>query len=177
MIGLLDKIANGAGGTVRIVGQIAAWSGLALVLLVALNVLFRYFFSFGSVALQEGEWHLMAVGALFGMSYGLNQGGEVRVDIFYARMPRGLQAFVDLISHIALGSVAVIIGWLAIAYVKSSYAIGEGSPDPGGLPYRYILKAAIPAAFALLSLQALAMTAESLARLLRLFSGHEAHQK
>jgi len=177
MIGVLDKIANGAGGTVRIIGQIAAWSGLALVLLVALNVLFRYFFAFGSVALQEGEWHLMAVGALFGMSYGLNQGGEVRVDIFYARMPRGLQALIDLISHVALGAVAVIIAWLALNYVKSSYAIGEGSPDPGGLPYRYLLKAAIPAAFVLLFLQALAMTAESLARLLRLFSRHEAQQK
>lgn len=177
MIGLLDKIANGAAGTVRLIGQITAWSGLALVLLVALNVLFRYFFAFGSVALQEGEWHLMAVGALFGMSYGLNQGGEVRVDIFYARMSRGMQAFVDLVSHAALGTVALIIAWLAIAYVKGSYAIGEGSPDPGGLPYRYLLKAAIPAAFALLVVQALAMTTESLARLIRLFARHEAPRK
>ena len=166
MTGLLHKIAGGAGGTVRIIGQIAAWSGLALVLLVALNVLFRYFFSFGSVALQEGEWHLMAVGALFGMSYGLNQGGEVRVDIFYAKMAPGMQALIDLVSNITLGAIAVIIGWLSIAYVQSSYAIGEGSPHPGGLPYRYILKAAIPAAFALLALQAVAMTAESLARLI-----------
>ncbi|MEZ5686850.1 MAG: TRAP transporter small permease subunit [Paracoccaceae bacterium] len=166
MTGLLHKIASGAGGTVRITGQIAAWTGLALVILVALNVLFRYFFSFGSVALQEGEWHLMAVGALFGMSYGLNQGGEVRVDIFYAQMPRGMQAFIDLVSNLALGTIAVIVGWLSLSYVQSSYAISEGSPDPGGLPYRYILKAAIPAAFALLALQAVAMTAESLARLI-----------
>ncbi|KEO54081.1 TRAP transporter small permease subunit [Thioclava pacifica] len=166
MTGLLHKIADGAGGAVRVIGQIAAWSGLALVLLVALNVLFRYFFSFGSVALQEGEWHLMAVGALFGMSYGLNQGGEVRVDIFYAKMPPGMQALIDLVANVTLGAIAVIIGWLSIAYVQSSYAIGEGSPDPGGLPYRYILKAAIPAAFALLALQAVAMTAESLARLI-----------
>ncbi|MDD8022559.1 MAG: TRAP transporter small permease subunit [Paracoccaceae bacterium] len=168
MTGLLDKIANGAASTVRTTGQIAAWSGLALVLLVALNVLLRYFFALGSVALQEAEWHLMAVGALFGMAYGLNQGGEVRVDIFYARMSRGTQTIVDVISHATLGAIALIIGWLSIAYVQSSYAIGEGSPDPGGLPYRYLLKAAIPAAFALLALQSLAMTAESLARLLRL---------
>lgn len=177
MIGLLDKIANGAGGTVRVIGQVAAWSGLALVLLVALNVLFRYFFSFGSVALQEGEWHLMAIGALFGMSYGLNQGGEVRVDIFYTRMPRAVQAMIDLFANVALGAVALIIAWLALSYVKSSYAIGEGSPDPGGLSYRYLLKAAIPAAFALLFVQALAMTAESLARLLRLFVRQEAQHK
>ncbi len=34
--------------------------------------------------------------------------------------------------------------------------IGEGSPDPGGLPYRFLLRAFIPLGFALLALQAAA---------------------
>ncbi|WP_404326753.1 hypothetical protein [Cobetia sp. UIB-001] len=32
----------------------------------------------------------------------------------------------------------------------------EGSPDPGGLPYRYLLKAFIPLGFAALALQGVA---------------------
>lgn len=150
-------VTNGASGLVRVTGHVAAWSGLALVLLVAFNVLARYLFSFGTVALQEAEWHLMAVGALFGMAYGLNQGGEVRVDIFYAKMPARTQQWIDLVAAVALCAVALIIAWLSIAYVQSSYAIGEGSPDPGGLGYRYLLKAAIPVAFLLLAIQALAL--------------------
>ncbi|SFJ11541.1 TRAP transporter small permease subunit [Celeribacter neptunius] len=167
MISLIEKLSNGAQGTVRVIGQISAWTGLALVLLVAFNVLSRYLISFGTVALQEAEWHLMAVGALFGMSYGLNQGGEVRVDIFYARMSPRLQAFVDLIANLLMTSVALIIAWLSIAYVQSSYAINEGSPDPGGLGYRYLLKGTMPVAFAVLALQCLAMTGHSLLTLLR----------
>ncbi|KGB82666.1 MAG: TRAP transporter small permease subunit [Pseudomonadota bacterium] len=167
MIPVIEKIANGASGIVRHIGQIAAWSGLALVLLVAFNVLSRYLFSYGTVALQEAEWHLMAVGALFGMSYGLNQGAEVRVDILYARMPARLQALINLISALLMCAVALIITWLCIAYVQSSYAINEGSPDPGGLGYRYVLKAAMPVAFAVLAIQAVAMTGESLLALLR----------
>lgn len=89
---VIAKLTDGAHGIVRVVGEVAAWSGLALVLLVAFNVLSRYLFSYGSVALQEAEWHLMAVAALFGMSYGLNQGGEVRVDIAYAKFPPRVQA-------------------------------------------------------------------------------------
>lgn len=162
----VKSVTDGASGLVRVIGNIAAWSALALVLVVAFNVLARYSFSFGTVALQEAEWHIMAVSALFGMSYGLNQGGEVRVDIFYGTMRPRTQALVDLVSNIALGVVALIIGWLCIAYVQSSYAINEGSPDPGGLGYRYLLKATMPLAFALLAVQAVAMIGHAILKLM-----------
>lgn len=162
MRAVLTKVANGAERTVRLIGQTAAWSGLALVLLVAFNVLARYLFSYGTVALQEAEWHLMAVAALFGISYGLNQGAEVRVDVLYEHMGWRQKAAVDLVANLCLLGVALIVAWLCLGYVQSSYAIAEGSPDPGGLPYRYLLKAALPISFAVLALQALAMTCRSL---------------
>ncbi|PWR03008.1 C4-dicarboxylate ABC transporter permease [Meridianimarinicoccus roseus] len=165
MIPLVTRIADGASATVRIIGHVAAWSGLALVLLVAFNVIARYFFGFGTVALQELEWHVMAVSALFGMSYGLNQGGEVRVDVLYSAFPPRVRAMIDLAAHFALCAVALVIAYLCIAYVEASYSIDEGSPDPGGLGYRYVLKAALPAAFALLALQALAMVLHGALRL------------
>jgi TRAP-type mannitol/chloroaromatic compound transport system permease small subunit len=165
--GFFDKLADGASGTVRVIGHVTAWSALALVLLVAFNVLARYLFGVGSVALQEGEWHLMMISALFGMSYGLNQAGEVRVDVLYGRMPARVKTVIDLVSHVALFVVALIIARLSLAYVQSSYAIGEGSPDPGGLGSRYLLKAVIPVAFVLLALQAFAMTLHAATRLRR----------
>lgn len=167
MSGLIEKMAEGASGLVRHTGQIAAWSALALVVVVAFNVLSRYLFSFGTVALQEAEWHIMAVAALFGMSYGLNMGEEVRVDIFYGGMSRRLQALVDLLSNTLLCVVALIIAYLCIGYVQSSYGINEGSPDPGGLGYRYLLKATMPMAFLLLAIQALAMTGDAALKILQ----------
>ena len=161
----INSVARGASTLVRHIGQISAWLGLALVLVVSFNVLGRYLAGIGSVALQETEWHLMAAAALMGMSYGLNQGGEVRVDIFYDKMSPRLQALVDLISALLLCAVALIIAWLSIAYVQSSYSIGEGSPDPGGLPHRFALKAVMPVAFGLLALQAFVMFAAALSHL------------
>ncbi|KIN71007.1 C4-dicarboxylate transporter family protein, DctQ subunit [Sulfitobacter guttiformis KCTC 32187] len=151
----------------RIIGQLSAWLGLALVMVVSFNVLGRYLAGIGSVALQETEWHLMAAGALLGMSYGLNQGGEVRVDIFYEKMSVRVQAFVDVVSTLLLLVVALVIAWLSIDYVQNSYSINEGSPDPGGLGYRYLLKAVLPVAFILLGLQAFAMFAHALTNLIR----------
>lgn len=166
MLKFLEKVSDGASSAVRVIGSIAAWTGLALVLLVAFNVLARYLFSYSTVGLQEAEWHLMAVAALFGMSYGLNQGGEVRVDIFYTRFSRKAKLVVDALGNTALCLVSIYITYLSLNYVASSYAIMEGSPDPGGLPMRYLLKAIIPAAFVLLALQALAASLRAVTELL-----------
>ena len=40
-------------------------------------------------------------------------------------------------------------------WVAKAYLMGEKSPDPGGLPARWLLKAAVPAGFGLLLLQGL----------------------
>lgn len=139
---------------VAAIGTVTAWTGLVLVLLVSFNVIARYFFSFGTVALQELEWHLMAVLALIGMSYTANQGEAVRVDMLYERYGPRLRAFVDLVAALLMGAIAVIFVKLSIPYVEQSQSLGEGSPDPGGLPHRFLLKAIIPFGFALLALQA-----------------------
>lgn len=164
MISLVEKTANGTARVVRIVGQTSAWLGLALVLLVATNVLSRYALGISSVATQEAEWHLMAIGALLGMSYGLNHGGEVRVDVLFDRFSTEWKATIDIVAALMLMLASIFIVWLSIAYVQQSYSIGEISPDPGGLRYRFLLKAVIPFAFALLALQALSMMLESSVR-------------
>jgi TRAP-type mannitol/chloroaromatic compound transport system permease small subunit len=164
MTAILEMAANGTARVVRIVGQMAAWLGLALVLLVAFNVLSRYALGISSVATQEAEWHLMAAGALLGMSYGLNQGGEVRVDVLYDKFSPELKATIDIIAAAMLMLASIFIVWLSISYVNQSYSIGEISPDPGGLRYRFLLKALIPIAFVLLALQALSMMLEGIVR-------------
>jgi TRAP-type mannitol/chloroaromatic compound transport system permease small subunit len=162
----LIRIANQAERLVRLVGHVAAWSALLLVLLVAGNVLGRYLLGIGSVAAQELEWHVMAFGALFGMAYGINQGAEVRVDVLYERFGPRTRLIVDLIGTLGLLVVSLALAWFAIGYVMQSYAMNEGSPDPGGLSQRYLLKGLLPAAFLLLAIQAAGMTLVNIARLI-----------
>ena len=44
-----------------------------------------------------------------------------------------------------------------------SFLIGETSPDPGGLPYRFILKSAIPIGFLLVLIQGVSLAFTSFA--------------
>jgi len=143
-------------------GVVAAWSGLALVMIVSGNVLLRYVFNTGSIAMQEMEWHLVSPIALFGMAYGMRHGGHVRVDFLYDRLGPRAQAAVNLLSALLMLGMGIAMIVFAVPYVDQSYAMGEGSADPGGLPYRWVLKAFIPLGFGLLAVQALAETGRSL---------------
>ena len=51
-------------------------------------------------------------------------------------------------------------------FVYDAFIYQEGSPDPGGLPYRFLLKASIPIGFSLLMLQGIAEILRNLLYLL-----------
>jgi TRAP-type mannitol/chloroaromatic compound transport system permease small subunit len=53
-------------------------------------------------------------------------------------------------------------------FVYRAWVIGEGSPDPGGIPYRFIVKGLIPAGFGLLLLQGISMGVHSLLQILNI---------
>jgi TRAP-type mannitol/chloroaromatic compound transport system permease small subunit len=160
--GLSRSVRGGIERLIDIVGECTAWIALVIVVLMAVNVLLRYAFSIGSVWAQELEWHLLAPLILFGMSYTLRHGEHVRVDIVYGRFPERAKRVVDLVSALLTIALSILVIWFSLNYVHQAYVIDEGSPDPGGLPHRYLLKLLIPIGFALLLLQAIASALLSL---------------
>ena len=150
---------------ILLLGWVARAAVLALVLLVAANVLLRYAFSWSPVGLQELEWHLVSPIALLGMAYAVHHRADVRVDFLYDRFGPGMRGAVDVLSGLLTFAVGVAIAWLAVPYVMQAYDIGERSPDPGGLPWRFLLKAFIPLGFSLLAVQGLIDTLRAAATL------------
>lgn len=148
-----------------VVGECVSWIALVIVVLMATNVLLRYLFSTGTVWAQELEWHLLVPLILFGMSYALRHGEHVRVDIVYGRFSARAKLVVDLISALLTFAISILVIWFSVKYVQQAYVIDEGSPDPGGIPHRYLIKALIPIGFALLLAQSLAVAAACLDKL------------
>jgi TRAP-type mannitol/chloroaromatic compound transport system permease small subunit len=157
MIRATDRVADALEGAVEWVGRLAAVALIALVLVMAGNVLLRYGFATGSVWAQELEWHLMSPIALLGAAWALKHGEHVRVDVLYSRMSPRWQDRIEWLSCLLGLLVSLYVVWLSWRYVGQSWAQGEGSANPGGIPARYILKGFIPAGFALLALQFLAI--------------------
>jgi TRAP-type mannitol/chloroaromatic compound transport system permease small subunit len=155
---LAERLADAIEAVVDVFGRLAAFVGVALVLLVAGNVFARYFFRTGTIWLQELEWHLIAPIALIGMSYTLLKGEQVRVDFLYEQMPLALRRVIEIATGILTIIFAIIVVKLSLPFVEQAWRMGEGSPNPGGMPHRAVLKALIPFGFALLALQGLAHT-------------------
>lgn len=161
----LDTLASVIDRLNEWVGRFTAWLVVALVLLVCYDVAMRYLFQAGSVALQELEWHLFALIFLLGAAYTLKHDEHVRVDVFYQAtwMTPRRRAAVNLFGCLfLLLPFCALMVISSIPFVAQSYGWGEGSPDPGGLPYRWLLKAMIPTGFVLLALQGLALAIYSL---------------
>lgn len=162
-----QSVVRGIERAIDAVGRAAAWLTLAIVVLMATDVLLRYAFSIGSVWAQELEWHLLAPLVLVGMTYALQKGDHVRVDIFYAKYPPRTQALVDVLSALLAVAFALLVIRYSLRFVEQSYAVNEISADPGGLTHRWLLKALIPAGFALFALQAAAQGVQAVLRFRR----------
>ena len=143
------------------VGRATSWLALVIVLLMATNVVLRYLFSYGSVWAQELEWHLLAPLILFAIAWAMQKGEHVRVDVLFAGFSARNKALVDIVASLLCLAISLLIVWFSINYVKQSFVINEQSADPGGLPYRWALKALIPLGFVLLTLQSLAEVAKA----------------
>ncbi len=149
------------------VGRGVAWVTLGLVLVVFVDVVMRYLFNTSFVFTQELEWHLFGFIFLIGAGYTLLHDGHVRVDIIYQRLGFKGRAWVNLggvLFFLIPGCIMVITtSW---KFTVTSFAMLEGSPDPGGIPFRFILKGCIPVGFTLLLLQGLSLGMHSFMQIL-----------
>ncbi len=151
-------------GALDVMGRHISWLWLVLLGVIVVNVVMRYLFDEGHIELEELQWHLYSIGFLLGLSYTYQANGHVRVDVVLVKLSARNQAWLELYGILlALLPFIVLIIWYGIPYAMLSFELNEISQAPGGLPYRWFIKALLPLSFLLLLLAALA-------RLTRLFA-------
>ncbi len=136
-------------------GRLSAWMLLVLLASIALQVSLNFLNS-SITWMEELQWYLYGASAMVALSYTMTKNGHVRVELihrkFSLRTRQALEVIWILIALIPLYLVTLTYGW---DFMVESFRIGEGSPDPGGMPYRWVVKGFIPLASLLLILTAL----------------------
>lgn len=160
------------------VGRGVSWVTTLMVAVVFVDVVMRYLFATSFVFTQELEWHLFGFIFLIGAGYTLLHDGHVRVDIIYQKLSPKAQAWINLVGCVLF----MLPGCLLIIYTSISFVrdaiyvvnltpqaghsavtfVWEGSPDPGGIPLRFLLKACIPVGFTLFLMQGASLFIKSL---------------
>lgn len=164
----IDTLNNG-------IGKAVSWLSLVLVLIIIADVCMRYAFSVTSSASFELEWHLFAAIFLLSAGWTLQHDKHVRVDVFYQNFSAEKKAWVNLTGTLLLLLPLCVVGVVeGFQFTKNAYLMGETSPDPGGLPGRFIIKSTIPLGFLLLGLQGISMIINNFYVLIQ--NGKENHQ-
>ena len=126
-------------------GNLCSILMLLMVANVFYDVVMRYFFNDVSIGMQELEWHLFAAMFMFGIAYTLKEDAHVRVDIFYDVMSAKKKAIINIVGSLFFAlPMTLLIAYYGFGFTYEAYTIGEGSGDPGGLPYRWIVRSVIP---------------------------------
>ncbi|MFT5544234.1 MAG: TRAP-type mannitol/chloroaromatic compound transport system permease small subunit [Glaciecola sp.] len=156
VIHLLEKILNG-------LGNLCSLLMILMILNVFYDVVMRYLFNDVSIAMQELEWHLFAAMFMLGVGYTLKEDGHVRVDIFYEKMSERYKALINIGGSVLFAlPFTLLILYFSWGYTMDAYSMGEGSADPGGLPYRWIVRSVIPVSSIFLLLSILYVTLKNI---------------
>lgn len=154
--GLLS-LANVFEKIVLFFAYVFCWAYPILVFAILINVVLRYGFSSGLIVFEEIQWHLYAIGMLFGLAYAEITNSQVKVDVLAANFKKKTTCLWEI-----FGVVCLVLPFLfvvifnSIEYVQGSYAVNESSNSPLGLPYRWAIKSVIPLSFVFLLLAVIA---------------------
>ncbi len=162
---LIDKSIN---KILEICGNLSAILIVTLIFLIISDISMRYILGISKVWMMELEWHLFSASFLLAINYALATDKHIRVDIFYNEMSSRSKALINIFS-----SLFLLIPWSIISfkssgiYAYNSFLLWETTPDPGGLPFRFIIKSIIPLIFLLLIVQGIYIIINELKNLVK----------
>jgi len=134
------------------IGQVVMWVNLLLVAIIILQVTLRYGFGSGHPMIEELQWHLYAVGVMFGLSYAQTTDSHVRVDVLAMRLSENAVRRWEIFGILVfLLPFLWVVFYHSLDFVADSWRTNERSDAPLGLPWRWAIKAVIPVSFALLA--------------------------
>ncbi|MDY0364998.1 MAG: TRAP transporter small permease subunit [Arcobacteraceae bacterium] len=165
---VLVKIKNILDSISKILGAIGAVLVVLLALLIFYNVLSRYLFSSSLIALQELEWHIFSIIFMLGFGYTMFYDAHVRVDVFYEKFSLKVKSLINIFGVLLFViPFSIVIIYTSIEPVIYAYEIAEGSADPGGLPYRFLIKSLVLVAFFFLILSSIGFMIENIFNLVK----------
>jgi len=141
---------------VRHTGSVLCWANALLVVVIIAQVTLRYGFSAGQIWMEELQWHLYAVGVMFGVAYAQATNSHIRVDVVAMQLSKTALRLWEIFGILVFVLPFVfVVAYHSMDFVAESWRLGERSDAPLGLPYRWVIKAVIPLSFGLLGLAAI----------------------
>jgi TRAP-type C4-dicarboxylate transport system permease small subunit len=110
---------------------------LVLVATVTIETIARKVFNFSLQGADELGGYALAVGATLAFSLAVLGRSHIRVDILHEKYPLGVQAFMNWLSALLMGVLAVFLCWVAWYVIQDTIAYGSTAQTPWATPLVY----------------------------------------
>ncbi len=149
-------VADKIDGVIKKIGHGISWVYVILIAVIITQVILRRGFSSGLIVLEELQWHLYAIGVMFGLAYAQATNAHVRVDVLSMHFSNRWKHIVEIVGIcIFLLPFLYVIFYHSLDFVYEAFRSSERSNAPSGLPFRWIIKSVIPLSIGFLMLTAL----------------------
>ncbi len=139
----------------RWIGKAVSFFVLLVMGITLLEVFLRYGFNRPTMWVHETSQQIFAIAFLLGSAYTLQEGGHVRVDIFYRRLSTRGRAIIEIVSSLFYFIFIGVLLWKGGEMAYESVTMLERTQTPWE-PYVFHVILALPIAALLLLLQGIA---------------------
>ncbi len=153
----MRSIAESIERVITIIGRLSSWSMAVLLIAIVTQVTLRYAYGITNTALEDSLWYLFAMSMVLGLSYTMTVDGHVRVDFVYQKYSDKMKRMVDLLGIVFfLIPLYAFLLWHGWDFTVKAFLRGESSPNPGGMPWLWLVKGLLPLSCLLLLVEAVA---------------------
>lgn len=143
-------------GLSEFVGRAISWLTLAMIAVLMLEIIARYFLNAPTIWAHETSTMLYGAFCMLAGAYTLRHRGHVRSEVLYGLLSKRGKAFFDTIIF-AIGLVVLGVFFkMAVGFAADSWAVREYSNKSIWQPAIYPIKTVIPVAVGLVILQNIA---------------------
>jgi TRAP-type mannitol/chloroaromatic compound transport system permease small subunit len=153
---------------------LAAWLGLATVLICFATVYLRYALGIGLIWLQEAYVWSHTLSILWGSAFAFRCGGFICVDIFAQKFTNQTRCWIDIFGSLFfLAPFVWFLSGSSFEFFYASAVMAENSAYEGGIPGTYILKGMVLVFAVLIGGQGIANILKAIDSLLHENTKHE----
>jgi TRAP-type C4-dicarboxylate transport system permease small subunit len=152
---------SGADLSIKITMAIAVFSGFAIVVLTAVQIITRTFFNFATAGLEEMCRYLLVTVTYFGAAYTLREGGHVSIDLIQKRISAKAKARLHLVHCVLALGFCLVMAYCSGILTWQNYIFGSLSSSMYRVPL-VIPTAIVPLGFFSLFVVYLSMTVKSI---------------
>ncbi len=118
----------------RLLANLFGLAFLGLSVLVTAETVLRKVFNISLQGAAELGGYALAIGSVIGFSLAVAGRNHIRVDVFHDRFPQRVQAFMNWLSAVALGLLALFLVGVCLRVITKTIEYGSTAQTPWATP-------------------------------------------